>query len=93
MEPSDFRNFVKNIKDVKILMGNSKKEPTTNECLTKILVRKSIVAKKNILKDELFNYENLTFKRPGDGISPMKLWDLLGTKAKRDFKIDELIEI
>ena len=56
-------------------------------------VRKSIVARKNIKKGETFTEENITTKRPGNGINPMKWSEVLRKKATKDFKEDELIEI
>ena len=56
-----------------------------------IVVRKSIVASKNIAKGELFTAQNITAKRPGDGISPVKWASVLGAKAKRNFSKDEKI--
>ena len=73
-------------------MGSSQKKSTKNENITKTLVRKSIVAKKKIIKGDIFNFNNLTVKRPANGMSPMKLWDLIVKKADRKFDKDELIE-
>ena len=56
-----------------------------------IVARKSIVAKRDIKKGELLTEENITTKRPGNGVSPMKWFEVLGTKAVRDFGEDELI--
>ena len=57
------------------------------------IARRSIVAARDIHKGELLTEDNLTVKRPGDGVSPM-LWDsVIGTPAKRDFVYDEPIEI
>ena len=55
--------------------------------------RKSIVARRDIKKGEVFSEENLVVKRPGNGISPMRWFDVLGKPAKRDFQEDELIEL
>ena len=57
------------------------------------MARKSIVAKRSISKGERFSEENLTTKRPGNGISPMRWHEILGLTAMRDFKEDELIEL
>ena len=56
-------------------------------------MRKSIVAKKPIKKGELFTEKNLTIKRPGTGISPMKWENIINIKSKKDFDIDDLIEL
>ena len=73
--------------------GKSKKNPTKSELKNKKIVRKSIVAKRNIQKGEKFRKENLTTKRPGNGISPMKFNELINLKAKKIFLKDELIKI
>ena len=57
------------------------------------IARKSIVASCNIKKGDILSMENITTKRPGNGISPMRWNEVLGKKAIRDFKEDELIEI
>ena len=54
--------------------------------------RKSIVAKKDISKGDLFSYKNITQKRPGTGRNPMEFWDLIDTPSIRNYKTDELIE-
>ena len=55
------------------------------------MARKSIVASKSIKKGELFSEKNLTTKRPGTGISPMRWDEIIGSLAQRDYKSDELI--
>ena len=60
---------------------------------TQCCTRKSIVAAKAIKKGEILTAENLTVKRPGSGISPMKWYEILGSVAEKDFEIDELIEV
>ena len=74
-------------------MAVQKKKVTDSERKNIAIARKSIVAAKNICKGEIFTEENLTVKRPGTGISPMRWEEVLGTEAKRDFKEDELIEV
>ena len=58
-----------------------------------VVARKSIVAKVNIKKGEILTEENLTTKRPGNGVSPMKWNEIIGTVAIRDFAEDELIKL
>ena len=65
---------------------------TKSEIENRVNSRKSIVAKNLILKGEKFSKKNLTIKRPGDGISPMKINSLLGQKAKKIFLPDEQIK-
>lgn len=91
IEPDELKQMVSAIRNIEFALGNGKKTPTNSERKNIPIVRKSIVAKREIRKGEIFSEENLTVKRPGTGISPMK-WDIvIGKKASRDFKIDELI--
>ena len=69
------------------------KKVTDSERKNIAIARKSIVAAKDIHKGELLTEENITVKRPGTGISPMRWEEVLGTVAVRDFKEDELIEL
>lgn len=93
LEPDEFKKMVKSIRNIERAMGNGIKRPTPSEIKNKIAARKSIVAAKTIQAGELFTIENLTVKRPGNGVSPM-LWNqLLSIKAKRDYQLDELIEL
>ena len=64
-----------------------------SEKINKNLIRKSIFALKKINKDETFSNKNLTTKRPGNGISPMLITKLIGKKSKKNYKIDERINI
>ncbi len=92
-EPKVFSKYVKLIRDVSIIMGKSSKKPNQDEIKTKKLVRKSIFAKFDIKKGELFDEKNLICKRPQNGISP-KYWDkIVGKKAIKNFKINQKIEI
>jgi len=94
LEPDELKAMVKAIRNVEIaISGSGIKEPSPSEIKNKVIARKSIVAKRKIIKGELFSEENLCIKRPGNGISPM-LWDeVIGKKAKQDFQEDELIEL
>ncbi|MGL5729567.1 MAG: SAF domain-containing protein, partial [Bacteroidales bacterium] len=69
------------------------KKPMPSETKNKAIARKSIVAKCPISENEILTEDNLTVKRPGDGISPMRWEEVVGTKAKRAFSIDEKIEL
>jgi N,N'-diacetyllegionaminate synthase len=93
LEPYELITMIKAIRNIEKALGNGIKSPSASELKNKPIVRKSIVAAKNIKKGELLSEENITTKRPGTGISPMQ-WDkIIGIKAKRDFEEDELIEI
>lgn len=93
LEPDELKAMVTAIREVETALGSSEKMPTSSELKNQDIARKSIVAKKSIKKGELFSDDNLTTKRPGTGISPMKWFDLLGTPSNRDYVEDELIEL
>lgn len=93
LEPSELRRMVRAIRNIEKAMGSGVKEPSESELGNRKAARKSIVAKREILKGEILSEENVTTKRPGNGINPMKWYQVLGTAAIRDFKEDELIEV
>ena len=93
MEPKDFYNYVKSIKNTSILLGDYLKKPSRSELKNKKLVRKSIVAKKNIKKGDIFSEYNVICKRPEGGISPILWSKVVGKKSKRYFKIDDFISL
>lgn len=93
LKPSEFKLMVQAIRNLERAMGDGIKKPSSSELKNIFVARKSIVAAKNIAKGDCFSEENLTTKRPGDGINPME-WDvIIGKKAKRDFIVDEMIEL
>ena len=91
LEPAEFAAMVKAIRNVEQALGSEKKTPTPSEIKNIAIARKSIVAKQMIKKGEIFTEENITVKRPGTGISPMKWFEVLGDIAVKDFAEDELI--
>ena len=93
LDPAELQAMVKAIRNTELALGDGKKHVTESEAKNKAVARKSIVAKRAIAQGETYTAENLTVKRPGDGISPMRWYDVLGTKAKRDFAEDEQIEL
>lgn len=93
LEPSELKSMVDAIRNIELSMGTGIKEPANSEKKNITIARKSIVAKRFIKKDEILTEQNLTVKRPGDGISPMKWFEIIGSKAIRNFNEDELIEI
>ena len=93
IEPEEFKQMVKAIRNVEIALGNGKKEPSASEKRNIEIARKSIVAKCEISEGDEFTEDNLTIKRPGIGISPMKWFEVIGKRAVRNFQEDELIEL
>jgi len=93
LEPGELKAMVDAIRNIEKAYGNGVKKPSFAELKNKIIARKSIVALKAIKKGEVYSDRNLTVKRPGSGISPMK-WDrIMGRRAKKSFRKDELIYI
>jgi N,N'-diacetyllegionaminate synthase len=92
LEPGELIAMVRSIRNVELALGDGLKRPSKSEGPNKNVARKSIVASRPILKGELFTSENLTVKRPGNGISPT-LWDqCIGRVASRDYFEDEVIQ-
>ena len=93
IEPYELKHMVEALRNAEKSLGSSQKKPSQSEIKNKNIIRKSIIASHNIRKGELFSKQNITVKRPGTGLSPMKWDNVLGKKAKRNFEIDELIEL
>ena len=89
--PEELKAIVDNVRRAEIMLGSGKKTVTGSEEKNKVVARKSIIARRAIKKGEIFTEENLTCKRPGSGISPMRWYDILGKAAEKDFEEDELI--
>jgi N,N'-diacetyllegionaminate synthase len=91
IDPEELKAMVSSIRNIEKALGSSVKKPSKSEKPNISMARKSIVARKSIKKGELFTEKNITIKRPGIGISPMK-WDtILGKVAERDYQIDDLL--
>lgn len=93
LEPHELAAMVASIRNIEKAMGDGIKLPSSSERKNIAVARKSIVASRSIKKGEFLTDKNITAKRPGNGISPMRWFDVIGTLAKRDFEEDELIEI
>jgi N,N'-diacetyllegionaminate synthase len=93
LEPAELKAMVIAIRNIEMALGDSIKRLTPSEARNKSVVRKSIVASRNIKAGEKFTVENITTKRPGMGISPMRWDEVLGKSAKRDFLSDEALEL
>jgi N,N'-diacetyllegionaminate synthase len=93
LEPNELIKMVESIRNIEIALGSGNKSPKQSEFENLNLIRKSIVAKSNIFAGEVFSNENLTTKRPGNGLSPMHWESVIGKIAIRNFEIDELIDL
>lgn len=91
LDPEELKKLVVQIRNIEKSLGRIDKLPSDREAKNIAIARKSIVAKKSIKAGEFLSIENLTTKRPGTGISPMKWYEVLGTVALKDYQEDELI--
>lgn len=93
LDPAELKAMVCAIRNIEQAIGNGEKHVSDSERPNIEIARKSIIAARDIQAGELLTEENLTVKRPGNGISPMRWDEVIGTRAIRDFKADHLIEI
>ncbi len=93
LDPGEFKQLVASIRHVEQAFGKYEKTPRVCELEIRDIARKSLVTAKEIKKGEPFSADNLCLKRPGNGVSPMRYWDLLGHQAERDYKKDEVIRL
>jgi len=93
IEPDEFKRMVVGIRRIEKSLGSKIKKPSGIELRNRVVVRKSIVAAKDIKKNELFLAENITVKRPAGGIGPERWDEVIGKNAKKDFRKDEMIRL
>jgi len=91
LEPDELTAMVKAIRNIDKALGTGIKKSSSSELKNKPIARKSIVAARTIRKGESFTEDNLTAKRPGTGISPMRWDEIIGQVAQKDYEEDELI--
>ena len=92
LEPVELTSMVRAIRNIELALGDGVKAPRPSELKNIHMVRKSIVASRNIQAGDIFTEENITAKRPGYGLSPMQWDDVIGTESTRSYNIDEPIE-
>ncbi|MFQ8877722.1 MAG: SAF domain-containing protein [Roseburia hominis] len=93
LEPHELRTMVCAIRNIEQAMGDGVKRPSSSEQRNIGIVRKSIVARRDISEGEILSGENITTKRPGIGISPMMWEKVIGQRACKNYKADEMIEL
>ena len=93
LEPDELALMVSSIRNIEKAIGTVEKKATSSEIKNRVVVRKSIVASCYISEGEILSVNNITVKRPANGLSPMLWNDVIGTKAVRTFEKDELIEL
>ena len=93
LEPHELASMVTAVRNIEKALGTGEKIPSESEKANITVVRKSIIAAKQIKEGDILSEDNLTTKRPGTGINPMKWNEILGKRAIRNFEEDEMIEI
>ena len=93
LEPQELKQMVAGIRKIEFALGNGVKQLSKSEEPNVEVVRKSIVAATGIKKGEKYTEKNLTTKRPGNGISPMRWDEIIGMTADRDYEMDEMIQV
>lgn len=92
LEPDELAAMVEAIRNIEIAMGDGIKRPGPSELKNMPVARKSIVAARLIRAGEPFTADNLTVKRPGTGLSPMRWDEMIGRVAAREYQADEAID-
>ena len=92
LEPADFAAMVEALRTVEAALGVPDKQPSAAELPTQAVARRSLVALAPIRAGEALTEANMGARRPGDGIAPMRYWELLGQPAHRDYRPGERIE-
>jgi N,N'-diacetyllegionaminate synthase len=93
LEPEEFANMVRVIRNIEIALGDGIKRPQSSEFANMSVARKSLVASERIQEGEAFTSMNISAKRPGSGLSPMRWDEVLGQKATREYAPNEMIEL
>jgi N,N'-diacetyllegionaminate synthase len=93
LNPDELKLMVSGIRNIEVALGDGVKKVSPHEAKNRSLVRKSIVASRPIAIGEIFSENNLTVKRPGEGLSPMFIDFLVGQKARRNYLPDDLIDL
>ncbi|MGX4803493.1 N-acetylneuraminate synthase [Bradyrhizobium guangdongense] len=92
LEPAELKRMVSGIRNIERALGSAIKGPVAAELRNRSVARRSLVAARRIAQGEVFAAEMISAKRPGDGLSPMEAWNLIGRRATRDYDPDEQIE-
>jgi len=91
LDLEELKEMVGAIRNIEKALGSSEKKPSPSEIVNLDVARKSIVASQSIKKGDKLSSKNITTKRPGTGISPMKWDEIIATYAKKDYQVDDAI--
>ena len=92
LEPHELTAMISGIRNIEKALGTGRKKPSPSELTNKAVARKSIVAAAAIKKAETFTEMNITVKRPGTGVSPMRWDEFIGRRSTRNYDEDDFIE-
>lgn len=92
LEPDEFASMVRSIRDIEVAFGDGFKSPQFGEWDTRDAVRQCVVVTRDIRQGEIFQRHDLTTSRVGTGVSPMALWNLVGSPAQRDYAACEALD-
>jgi N-acetylneuraminate synthase len=92
LEPAELKQLVCGIRNIERALGSPVKAPAPAELRNRTVARRSLVAARPLRKGELLTADMIAAKRPGDGLSPMEMWRLIGRAASRDYEADEQLE-
>ncbi|RQO67582.1 N-acetylneuraminate synthase [Pedobacter sp. KBW06] len=93
LEPDDLRNMVSCIRNIEKSLGSEEKKPSNSEVKNIAIARKSIHLSKNLDAGHILTQDDLIMKRPGDGISPMRMDDIIGKKLQNAFPEDYKLDL
>lgn len=89
---NELRELIRAIRQVEMALGDGIKSPTISELKNRDIVRKSLIARKHIGKGEIFSSDNVCIKRPGNGMSPYKYWEIIGKAASKEYLPEEILD-
>jgi N-acetylneuraminate synthase len=92
LNPLELKEMINGIRQIELALGDGLKKPTISELKNRSIIRKSLVAQKVINSGDIFTAENISIKRPGDGITPYKYWDYLGESASKEYLPGDMID-
>ncbi|MGA2418311.1 MAG: N-acetylneuraminate synthase [Candidatus Staskawiczbacteria bacterium] len=91
LDPKELKEMIHNIREAEEILGSAIKKPTKSEKKIMKIVRKSIIAREDIAKNEILTKDKLIIKRPSGGIESKYLGGILGKKTKEGIKKNELV--
>lgn len=93
MDKNDLKRFVELIDKIHVSLGQEEnKIPIETEQISRLNARRSIVLKNNLSAGQKIEEKDLTYKRPGTGISPLYWDEIIGKKVKKDLKKDSILD-